>query len=105
MVHRIHNRNPGYSDFATNGATASFSFSNNDSNPISHGANALKLENEVVSKNFNESVDEVNNQYHQELIKDQKPKRLSKILLMTTRYLFHKRQSLIQKLTRKFQTI
>ena len=71
MVHRIHNRNPGYSDFATNGATASFSFSNNDSNPISHGANALKLENEVVSKNFNESVDEVNNQYHQELIKDQ----------------------------------
>ena len=71
MVHRIHNRNPGYSDFATNGVTASFSFSNNDSNPISHGANALKLENEVVSKNFNESVDEVNNQYHQELIKDQ----------------------------------
>ena len=72
MVHRIQNRNPGYSDFATGNGTASFSFSNASSNPISHGANALKLENEVVSENFsNESIDEVNNQYHEELLKNQ----------------------------------
>ena len=72
MVHRIQNRNPGYSDFTTGNGTASFSFSNASSNPISHGANALKLENEVVSENFNnESIDEVNNQYHQELLKNQ----------------------------------
>ena len=72
MVHRIQNRNPGYSDFTTGNGTASFSFSNASSNPISHGANALKLENEVVSENFsNESIDEVNNQYHEELLKNQ----------------------------------
>ena len=72
MVHRIQNRNPGYSDFGTTGATGSFIFSNSTSNnPVSHGANALKLENEVVSENFNESVDDVNNQYHEELLKNQ----------------------------------
>ena len=72
MVHRIQNRNPGYSDFNTNNGTASFSFSNASANPVSHGANALKLENEVVSENFNnESIDEVNNQYHEELLKNQ----------------------------------
>ena len=69
MVHRIQNRNPGYSDFSTNGVNASFAFSNNNSNPLSHGANALKLENEVVSENLNETVDEVNHQYHEELLK------------------------------------
>ncbi len=71
MVHRIQNRNTGYSDFATSEGTASFTFSNNSLNPISHGANALKLENEVVSENLNESIDEVNNQYHEELLKNQ----------------------------------
>ncbi len=72
MVHRIQNRNPGYSDFNTNNGTTSFSFSNASTNPVSHGANALKLENEVVTENFNnESIDEVNNQYHEELLKNQ----------------------------------
>ena len=50
MVHRIHNRNPGYSDFSHLGSTESFNFPNSNSNPISHGANALKLENEVVQE-------------------------------------------------------
>ena len=71
MVHRIQNRNTGYSDFGTNSSTTQFSFSNNASNPVTHGANALKLENEVVSENFNETVNEVNNQYHEELLKNQ----------------------------------
>ena len=72
MVHRIQNRNTGYSDFATSNGTASFGFSNASTNPISHGANALKLENEVVSENIhNESIDDVNNQYHEELLKNQ----------------------------------
>jgi len=73
MVHRIQNRNPGYSDFTSSNGTAAFSFSNTNSNPISHGANALKLENEVVSENINnnESVDNVNQQYHEELLKNQ----------------------------------
>ena len=71
MVHRIQNRNTGYSDFGTNGATSQFSFSSNISNPVSHGANALKLENEVVSENINDSVNDVNNQYNEELLKNQ----------------------------------
>ena len=72
MVHRIQNRNPGYSDFSSNNGTTSFSFSNTSSNPVSQGATALKLENEVVTENINnESVNEVNNQYHEELVKSQ----------------------------------
>ena len=71
MVHRIQNRNPGYSDFSNLAPTASFNFSNNNTAPVTHGANALKLENEVVTENFNETVDEVNNQYHEELLKNQ----------------------------------
>jgi len=50
MVHRIQNRNPGYSDFSNLGSSASFNFSNTASNPISHGANALKLENEIIQE-------------------------------------------------------
>ncbi len=72
MVHRIQNRNPGYSDFSTNNGTASFGFSNSSSNPVTHGANALKLENEILSENIDkDSIDDVNNQYHEELLKNQ----------------------------------
>ncbi len=64
MVHRIHNRNPGYSDFSNIGSSQSFNFSNTTkTNPISHGANALKLENEVIqeqesSSYHNQDIDE-----------------------------------------------
>jgi cell division protein FtsZ len=71
MVHRIQNRNPGYSDFGSTSATASFSFSNNVPNTATNGANALKLENEVISESLNESVNDVNNLYHEELLKNQ----------------------------------
>ena len=76
MVHRIQNRNPGYSDFSNMGPTPSFNFSTNNSSPISHGANALKLENEITSENVTQSVKEedisqINNQYHAELLKNQ----------------------------------
>jgi len=50
MVHRIQNRNPGYSDFINNDSAQSFNFSSTTTNPISHGANALKLENEVIAE-------------------------------------------------------
>ena len=55
MVHRIQNRNPGYSDFSHLGSSASFNFSNTVSSPISNGANALKFENEIVNEQVNES--------------------------------------------------
>ena len=50
MVHRIQNRNPGYSDFSHLGTSASFNFSSTAASPISNGANALKLENEIVQE-------------------------------------------------------
>jgi len=50
MVHRIQNRNPGYSDFGKSDSVQSFNFSTTASNPISHGANALKLENEIIAE-------------------------------------------------------
>jgi cell division protein FtsZ len=76
MVHRIQNRNPGYSNFSNMGSTPSFSFSNNSTSPVSHGANVLKLENEIASESENKSVvreniNQINNQYHEELLKDQ----------------------------------
>jgi len=55
MVHRIHNRNPGYSDFSNIGSSAAFNFSNTPS-PISHGANALKLENEIAQEQNQEHL-------------------------------------------------
>ena len=58
-----------------------FHFSNNNQSPVSEGANALKLENEVIKiitqqETMNESIDEVNNQYHEELLKNQEIKNI-----------------------------
>ena len=50
MVHRIQNRNPGYSDFNGVGSAQSFNFSPSMSSPVSDGANALKLENEIITE-------------------------------------------------------
>ena len=74
MVHRIQNRNPGYSDFSNLGSNTSFNFST--STPISSGANALKLENEISTENFcetvsTENINQINDQYHEELLKNQ----------------------------------
>ncbi len=52
MVHRIQNRNPGYSDFSTMGSSQSFNFQNNMSNHITEGATALKSETENLKENI-----------------------------------------------------
>ena len=60
MVHRIQNRNPGYSDFNTAGSAQSFNFSPTMTSHISHGANALKLENEITTElETNSSTSEI----------------------------------------------
>ena len=74
MVHRIQNRNPGYSDFSNLGSNTSFNFST--SAPILSGANALKLENEITTENLsetvaNDNINQINDQYHEELLKSQ----------------------------------
>jgi cell division protein FtsZ len=79
MVHRIQNRNPGYSDFNAAGSAQSFNFSPAMTNPISHGANALKLENEIIAEQVtNNSASEmlsektVTNQDVKSIIEDNK---------------------------------
>jgi len=63
MVHRIHNRNPGYSDFANMGvSTQSINLTN--TMPVSDGATALKLEDEILQDNRNET-DNLNSQNEQ----------------------------------------
>ena len=54
MVHRIQNRNPGYSEVQNPEPHQSFNFSSNVNSPISEGATALKLENEVVQDTIND---------------------------------------------------
>ena len=64
--------------------TQSFQLNGNNSNFVSHGANALKLENEIVSENLqsqtnNQSVNDMNHQYHEELLKNQEIEKIEDI--------------------------
>jgi len=78
MVHRIQNRNPGYSNFSNTGSSQTFNFSTTNSNSITNGANALKLENEVLTETANStvssSIQNTNNEYNEELLNNQKNK-------------------------------
>ncbi len=58
MVHRIQNRNPGYSEFSNNGSTQSFQFTNNTNSIITNGANALKIEEQIKNEELSsKSID------------------------------------------------
>ena len=59
MVHRIQNRNPGYTDFTNTGSNGSLAFSNPNNSIITDGANALKIEEEEV-KHENTEVETAN---------------------------------------------
>ena len=67
MVHRIQNRNPGYSEFSNNGSSQSFQFSNNSNSIITNGANALKIDEDIKNEELSTSnvdsdqVNEVSN--------------------------------------------
>tara|TARA_Y100001936_G_scaffold131390_1_gene128442 strand:+ start:180 stop:1622 length:1443 start_codon:yes stop_codon:yes gene_type:complete len=57
MVHRIQNRNPGYSDFSHMGANSSaFNFSSAIPNTVVDGANALKVDHDIINETASESV-------------------------------------------------
>ena len=73
MVHRIQNRNSGYSDFSNATPAQSFNFSSTQTNPVTHGANALKLENEVMtevtdSTDSASSIKDLNQVYNEQLL-------------------------------------
>ncbi len=79
MVHRIQNRNPGYSDFSNIGSAQSFNFSNSMHTTAVDGANALKLENEIVTETSQDvcSTDEIkdlNQEYNEQVLNNQESK-------------------------------
>jgi len=76
MVHRIQNRNPGYSDFSNLGPAQSFNFSNSMSNAVTDGANALKLENEIATEtateiSSTEEIKDLNEEYNEQILSNQ----------------------------------
>jgi cell division protein FtsZ len=76
MVHRIQNRNPGYSDFSNVGPAQSFNFSNSMSSVATDGANALKLENEIVTESASETssmeqIKDLNEEYNEQVLSNQ----------------------------------
>ena len=76
MVHRIQNRNPGYSDFSNLASAQSFNFSNPMSTATTDGANALKLENEIVNETSSEissteQIKNLNEEYNEQVLSNQ----------------------------------
>ena len=75
MVHRIHNRNPGYSDFSNLNNTGISNLTNPVNTTVTDGANALKLENEISNETDVISNSEQQNDFSaiasSELINDQ----------------------------------
>ncbi len=76
MVHRIQNRNPGYSDFSNLGSAQAFDFSNSMSSVATDGANALKLENEIVNETAPETssveqIKDLNKEYNEQVLSNQ----------------------------------
>ena len=61
MVHRIQNRNPGYSDFSNTGSSQAFAFSNQNSSIMTNGANALKIEEEIKRETESQATSETDN--------------------------------------------
>ena len=77
MVHRIQNRNPGYSDFTNTQANVQFNSIKADTIASTSGANALKLDREQLNNTetemFNSMIDEnmaVNNLSETEIKND-----------------------------------
>ncbi len=57
MVHRIQNRNPGYSDFSQiSTSSPAFNFKGAMANNAVDGANALKFDQDVISETTSESI-------------------------------------------------
>ena len=72
MVHRINNRNPGYSDFSNITNAQHSNFSTSSPAPISEGATALKLENETQEEHLNiNEENHVSNQITENIVENE----------------------------------
>jgi len=67
MVHRIQNRNPGYSDFSHTSSTQSFTFSNPGASIMTNGANALKIDEEIDNQNYQHQLNKAQNNHSSEI--------------------------------------
>tara|TARA_B100000945_G_scaffold317887_1_gene321566 strand:- start:18 stop:1466 length:1449 start_codon:yes stop_codon:yes gene_type:complete len=72
MVHRINNRNPGYSDFSNINNAQHSNFPSTASSPISEGATALKIENETQEDQLNINESNItSNQINEKLVENE----------------------------------
>ena len=85
MVHRIQNRNTGYSDFSHVNVPSSFNFNSNVANTAIDGANALKLDNEssveINSEKISSNITEEMQSGTQEVVLESKEEENSSLIL------------------------
>jgi len=85
MVHRIQNRNTGYSDFSQVNVPSSFNFNSTLTNTAVDGANALKLDNEIVSETHQDTissnVSEELSEQTQEVVLESKKEEVNSLIL------------------------
>ena len=90
MVHRIQNRNTGYSDFSQVNVPSSFNFNSTISNTAVDGANALKVDSEISSEinheTISSSVSEELSTETQEVVLENKEEEKNNSLILENEY-------------------
>ena len=81
MVHRIQNRNTGYSDFSQVNVPSAFNFNSTISNTAVDGANALKIDNEISSEAISSNVSEDESLVTQEVVLENKEEENNSLIL------------------------
>ena len=81
MVHRIQNRNTGYSDFSQVNVPSAFNFNSTISNTAIDGANALKIDNEISSEAISSNVSEDESLETQEVVLENKEEENNSLIL------------------------
>jgi len=81
MVHRIQNRNTGYSDFSQVNVPSAFNFNSTISNTAIDGANALKIDNEISSEAISSNVSEDESLVTQEVVLENKEEENNSLIL------------------------
>ena len=81
MVHRIQNRNTGYSDFSQVNVPSALNFNSTISNTAVDGANALKIDNEISSEAISSNVSEDESLVTQEVVLENKEEENNSLIL------------------------
>ena len=97
MVHRIQNRNTGYSDFSQVNVPSTFNFNSTIPNTAVDGANALKLESEISPETNHETIstnvsEELSTQT-QEVVLENKEEEKNNSLILENEYIDEEKAS------------